>query len=99
MATNYSRDNGTSTIVYKIDKWSVRNILVAKLNDALILNNTPSPIVLKVENGVHRNSLNITLSADVLPTDLTALDNLIKASESILYDKLSESLKYMRSHS
>jgi len=44
-------------IVYKLYKWSVRNIVVSKLNDALILNDTPSPCVLKVTEGLSRDNI------------------------------------------
>jgi len=95
METTYSNENGTSTIVYKIDKWSVRNTVVRNLNDALIYIPIPSPVVLKISNGVNRNSIDIIVSDDITPSDLEALDSLVKVTETILYDKLSESLRYM----
>lgn len=95
MQTIYSNENGTSTIVYKIDKWSVRNAVVRNLNDALIYITIPSPVVLKISNGINRNSIDIIVSDDITPSDLEALDSLVKVTETILYDKLSESLRYM----
>ena len=99
MTTNNSNDNGTSTIVYKIDKWSIRNTLVVKLKDALVDNPTPSPVILDVDYGVNKNRINITVSSDITPLELDALDKLIKSLESILFDRLSENLSYMRLHS
>ncbi len=99
MATSYSNDNGTSTIVYKIDKWSVRNTLIVKLKDALVDNPTPSPVILGVKYGVNKNEINVTVSSDITPLELDALDKLIKSLESILFDKLTENLANMRLHS
>lgn len=99
MVNNYSNDNGTSTIVYKIEKWSIRNTLVVKLKDALVDNPTPSPVILGVDYGVNKNGINVTVSSDITPLELDALDKLIKSLESILFDRLSENLSYMRLHS
>ncbi len=79
-----------NSITYKLERWSIRNIIVEKLRNCLIKNSKPSPCVLDITTSVNRNSIEITVSDDITLEELSALDKLVKSTESILYDKLKE---------